>query len=89
MTALPPDKWQPLPPGELDRLQLRLRWRRWLRNAATIAVVTGGLAVGGWGDFQGMSLLLENKGPSTSGCNSTPKCGSGCCTATDGASTHK
>ena len=47
MTALAPQDWRPIPPGELDRLEGRLRWRRVILPAICPAYVTGGITAAG------------------------------------------
>ena len=68
MTAIPSEGWQPLPPGELDRLQSRLRWRRWLRNLATAAVVAVVLATVTLATVHAVSVVSRWTGSSATPC---------------------
>jgi hypothetical protein len=66
MTALPPQGWRPVPAGELDRLEGRLRWRRWMWNLITALAVTVAVGAVGLGTSQAISLLNQWTGPSQS-----------------------
>jgi hypothetical protein len=63
MTALPPDGWKRVPPGELDRLEGRLRWRRWFRNLTRAAIVAVLLGAGGFGAVQAVDIVIQWTSP--------------------------
>jgi negative regulator of sigma E activity len=63
MTAFAPEDWQRVPPGELDRLESRLRRRRWLRNVTTAAIVVVVLAAAAFGTVQGVAALARQTAP--------------------------
>jgi len=66
MTALAPEGWRPVPVGELDRLERRLRWRRWMWNVVTALTVAVALGAGGFGSAQAISLVKQWTGSSPS-----------------------
>jgi hypothetical protein len=57
MTVFVRKDWQRVPPGELDRLEGRLRRRRWLRNLTTAAIVVVVLAAAAFGTVQAVAAL--------------------------------
>jgi hypothetical protein len=81
MTTIPPNGWQRLERGEFDRLQLRLRWRRWLGNATTaaLAVVTAAAVTLA---YQAVALLAAPRFPtyttSAGGSSVAPAAGAAC-----------
>src|SRR5262245_22061222 len=72
MTRLQADGWKPVTAGELDRLQARLRWRRWLRHAVTAAVVTVVTAAAGLGAVRTVNVVWAMVAP-------PGRSGPGCC----------
>jgi hypothetical protein len=69
MTAIPSEGWQRLPPGELDRLEGRLRWRRWVRYLVTAAAIAVVVAAAGLGAVQAITLVSGWNGSVTPPCS--------------------